>query len=124
MDYCRHESIPRARRFVQPDECSVAAPPFCSAIPVSPPGSPDLSIRRLTTKDVNIRARRRGCARPIAGTILQRIALVALAAPKRIIAAAAVMMAVCGIFGLPVTKALSTGDSLIRHRNRFGQQTS
>ena len=50
-----------------------------------------------------------GVPAPIAGTILQRIALVALAAPKRIIAAAAVMMAVCGIFGLPVTKALSTG---------------
>src|SRR6478736_7801726 len=50
-----------------------------------------------------------GVPAPIAGTSLQRIALVALAAPKRIIAAAAVMMAVCGIFGLPVTKALSVG---------------
>jgi putative drug exporter of the RND superfamily len=46
---------------------------------------------------------------PVARTILQRIALVAVAAPKRVIAAAALVMVVCGIFGLPVTKALSVG---------------
>jgi putative drug exporter of the RND superfamily len=46
---------------------------------------------------------------PAARTILQRIAAVALAAPKRVIVAAALVMAVCGIFGVPVTKALSIG---------------
>jgi RND superfamily putative drug exporter len=45
----------------------------------------------------------------IADTILQRIALVAVAAPKRVIVAATLVMVVCGIFGLPVTKALSAG---------------
>ncbi|MDT5284267.1 MAG: putative drug exporter of the superfamily [Mycobacterium sp.] len=46
---------------------------------------------------------------PIAGTILQRIALFAVAAPKRIIVAAVLVMVVCGILGLPVTKMLSIG---------------
>ena len=46
---------------------------------------------------------------PVARTTLQRIALVAVAAPKRVIVAAALVMVVCGIFGLPVTKALSVG---------------
>src|SRR5258705_10376135 len=45
----------------------------------------------------------------IADTLLQRIALVAVAAPKRIIVAAVLVMVVCGIFGLPVTKMLSIG---------------
>jgi putative drug exporter of the RND superfamily len=46
---------------------------------------------------------------PVARTTLQRIALVAVAAPKRLIVAAAFVMVVCGIFGLSVTKALSVG---------------
>ena len=47
-------------------------------------------------------------ADPTAGAILRRIALAAIAAPKRIIAAALVMVA-CAIFGFPVTKSLSAG---------------
>jgi RND superfamily putative drug exporter len=48
-------------------------------------------------------------AAPTAGGILHRIALAALAAPKRIIAAAALVMVAGAIFGLPVTKMLSAG---------------
>jgi RND superfamily putative drug exporter len=48
-------------------------------------------------------------AAPTGGAVLQRIALLAAAAPKRIIAAAALVMVACAIFGLPVTKALSAG---------------
>ena len=48
-------------------------------------------------------------AAPTAGGILHRIALAAVAAPKRIIAAAALVMVACAIFGLPVTKLLSAG---------------
>ena len=48
-------------------------------------------------------------AAPTAGGILHRIALAAVAAPKRIIAAAALVMVACAIFGLPVTKVLSAG---------------
>lgn len=43
------------------------------------------------------------------GGILQRIALLAIAAPKRIVAAAALVMVASAIFGLPVTKSLSAG---------------
>jgi putative drug exporter of the RND superfamily len=48
-------------------------------------------------------------AAPTAGGTLHRIALAAVAAPKRIIAAAALVMVACAIFGLPVTKVLSAG---------------
>src|SRR5258705_11234138 len=48
-------------------------------------------------------------AAPTAGRILHRITLAAVAAPKRIIAAAALVMVACAIFGLPVTKVLSAG---------------
>jgi len=40
---------------------------------------------------------------------LQRIALLAIAAPRRIIAIAALVMVACGIFGIPVAKHLSAG---------------
>ena len=48
-------------------------------------------------------------AAPTAAGTLHRIALAAVAAPKRIIAAAALVMVACAIFGLPVTKVLSAG---------------
>jgi putative drug exporter of the RND superfamily len=48
-------------------------------------------------------------AAPSAAGILHRIALAAVAAPKRIIATAALVMVACAIFGLPVTKVLSAG---------------
>jgi putative drug exporter of the RND superfamily len=48
-------------------------------------------------------------AAPTSATVLHRIVLAAFAAPKRIIAAAVLVMVVCAIFGLPVTKALSAG---------------
>jgi RND superfamily putative drug exporter len=41
--------------------------------------------------------------------VLQRIALLAIAAPRRIIAVAALVMVACGIFGIPVAKYLSAG---------------
>jgi RND superfamily putative drug exporter len=41
--------------------------------------------------------------------VLQRIALLAIAAPRRIIAAALLVMVACGIFGIPVAKHLSAG---------------
>jgi RND superfamily putative drug exporter len=41
--------------------------------------------------------------------VLQRIALLAIAAPRRIIAVAALVMVACGIFGIPVAKHLSAG---------------
>jgi len=41
--------------------------------------------------------------------VLQRIALLAIAAPRRIIAIAALVMLACGIFGIPVAKSLSAG---------------
>ncbi len=41
--------------------------------------------------------------------MLQRIALLAIAAPRRIIAAALLVMVACGIFGIPVAKHLSAG---------------
>src|SRR4029078_5581659 len=41
--------------------------------------------------------------------VLRRIALLAIAAPRRIIAVAALVMVACGIFGIPVTKSLSAG---------------
>src|SRR3954466_948197 len=43
------------------------------------------------------------------GHVLQRIALLAIAAPRRIIAVAALVMVACGIFGIPVAKSLSAG---------------
>ena len=43
------------------------------------------------------------------GGNLHRVALAAIAAPKRIIAVAALVMVACAIFGVPVTKALSAG---------------
>jgi RND superfamily putative drug exporter len=41
--------------------------------------------------------------------VLQRIALLAIAAPRRIVAIAALVMVACGIFGIPVAKSLSAG---------------
>jgi RND superfamily putative drug exporter len=41
--------------------------------------------------------------------VLQRIALMAIAAPRRIVAVAAMVMVACGIFGIPVAKTLSAG---------------
>jgi RND superfamily putative drug exporter len=41
--------------------------------------------------------------------VLQRIALLAIAAPRRIIAVAILVMVACGIFGIPVAKHLSAG---------------
>jgi RND superfamily putative drug exporter len=41
--------------------------------------------------------------------LLQRIALLAIAAPRRIIAVALLVMVACGIFGIPVAKHLSAG---------------
>ena len=41
--------------------------------------------------------------------MLRRIALLAIAAPRRIIAVAALVMVACGIFGIPVAKHLSAG---------------
>ncbi|MGY4653361.1 putative drug exporter of the RND superfamily [Mycobacterium sp. URHB0021] len=46
---------------------------------------------------------------PHAGTALHRIALAAAAAPKRIIGIAVLVMVACTIFGVPVTKSLSSG---------------
>jgi putative drug exporter of the RND superfamily len=41
--------------------------------------------------------------------VLQRIALLAIAAPRRIIAVTVLVMVACGIFGIPVAKHLSAG---------------
>lgn len=41
--------------------------------------------------------------------MLQRIALLAIAAPRRIVAIAALVMVACGVFGIPVAKHLSAG---------------
>ena len=41
--------------------------------------------------------------------VLRRIALLAIAAPRRIIAVAALVMVACGIFGIPVARHLSAG---------------
>src|SRR5882724_12136925 len=41
--------------------------------------------------------------------VLPRIALLAIAAPRRIIAVALLVMVACGIFGIPVAKHLSAG---------------
>ena len=41
--------------------------------------------------------------------MLQRIARLAIAAPRRIIAVAALVMVAVGIFGVPVAKNLSAG---------------
>jgi RND superfamily putative drug exporter len=41
--------------------------------------------------------------------VLHRIALLAIAAPRRIIAIAALVMVACGIFGIPVAKSLGAG---------------
>jgi RND superfamily putative drug exporter len=41
--------------------------------------------------------------------VLSRIALLAIAAPRRIVAIAALVMVACGIFGIPVAKSLSAG---------------
>jgi RND superfamily putative drug exporter len=41
--------------------------------------------------------------------VLQRIALLAIAAPRRIIAITALIMAACGVFGIPVANDLSAG---------------
>jgi putative drug exporter of the RND superfamily len=41
--------------------------------------------------------------------VLQRIALLGIAAPRRIVAIAALVMVACGIFGIPVAKSLSAG---------------
>jgi len=41
--------------------------------------------------------------------VLHRIALLAIAAPRRIVAVAVLVMVACGIFGIPVAKSLSAG---------------
>src|ERR1700704_6100054 len=41
--------------------------------------------------------------------VLRRIALLAIAAPRRIVAIAALVLVACGIFGIPVAKSLSAG---------------
>ncbi|HYZ66245.1 MAG TPA: MMPL family transporter [Mycobacterium sp.] len=41
--------------------------------------------------------------------MLQRIALLAIAAPRRIVAVALLVMVACGVFGIPVAKHLSAG---------------
>ena len=41
--------------------------------------------------------------------VLERIALLAIRAPRRIVAIAALVMVACGIFGIPVAKSLSAG---------------
>ncbi|HEX9834288.1 MAG TPA: MMPL family transporter [Mycobacterium sp.] len=41
--------------------------------------------------------------------MLSRIALLAIAAPRRIVGIAALVMVACGIFGIPVAKSLSAG---------------
>jgi putative drug exporter of the RND superfamily len=41
--------------------------------------------------------------------LLHRIALLAIAAPRRTIAVAAIVMAAAAIFGIPVAKSLSAG---------------
>jgi len=41
--------------------------------------------------------------------VLERIALLAMRAPRRIVAIAALVMVACGIFGIPVAKSLSAG---------------
>ena len=46
---------------------------------------------------------------PSHGALLQRIALLAIAAPKRTIAITAVLMVALGIFGIPVADSLSAG---------------
>jgi uncharacterized membrane protein YdfJ with MMPL/SSD domain len=43
------------------------------------------------------------------GDVLQRIARLAIGAPRRIIAVAALVMVAAGIFGIPVAKSLSAG---------------
>lgn len=58
---------------------------------------PDLGTRRLRNADST------------GAGILRRIALLAIAAPKRIVAAAALVIVASAIFGLPVTKSLSAG---------------
>ncbi len=44
---------------------------------------------------------------PARGGLLQRIALLAIAAPRRVLAVAAILVAAAGIFGVPVAKSLS-----------------
>jgi len=41
--------------------------------------------------------------------VLHRIALMAIAAPRRILAVAALIMVAAAIFGIPVAKSLSSG---------------
>lgn len=48
-------------------------------------------------------------AAPTGGAVLNRVARAAAKAPKRILAAAALVVVACAIFGLPVTKELSAG---------------
>jgi uncharacterized membrane protein YdfJ with MMPL/SSD domain len=48
-------------------------------------------------------------SRPSRGGVLHRIALLAIAAPKRTIAVAVLLMVAAGIFGVPVAKSLSAG---------------
>ncbi len=42
-------------------------------------------------------------------TVLYRIAILAIAAPRRVLAAAALLMVIAGVFAVPVTKSLSAG---------------
>jgi uncharacterized membrane protein YdfJ with MMPL/SSD domain len=48
-------------------------------------------------------------SQPARAGVLHRIALLAIAAPKRTIAVAALLMVAAGIFGIPVAKSLSAG---------------
>ena len=50
--------------------------------------------------------------------VLQRIALLAIAAPRRIIAIALLVMVACGIFGIPVAKHLSA-QKFVRAKQPF-----
>src|ERR1700709_2059593 len=44
---------------------------------------------------------------PARGGLLQRIALLAIAAPRRVLAVAVILVAAAGIFGVPAAKSLS-----------------
>ena len=54
--------------------------------------------------------------------VLQRIALLAIAAPRRVIAVAVLVMLAAGIFGVPVAKSLSSSGFRTRPPSRRGRQ--
>lgn len=53
--------------------------------------------------------------------MLQRIARLAIAAPRRIIGFAVFVFIAAAVFGVPVADSLSPGVSKIRDRSRHGQ---